>query len=271
MSDSSVQPALPLRSEFPRKVTLLFLLITDTAVGIFFLFKFRPETHLLVRLIFADLVIGIVAGFAARILFRRRAWFIRFISAAAAVIIGLLILGVLTRFRLGFGPLYFWRNTIDWSGLAHITLGLNCMLLAMQAWSKPRQARTNQSSATPGTATPAPAQVHSRTRPKRKRTKSALSSGTPSNNETTRTEHRAKPIITRKRNAKTESKSVPNLFHRKPQVRLSLVEKHLCPYCLEPVVQKDPRGIVECDICHTLHHGDCWAIAGYCQVPHYTA
>jgi hypothetical protein len=28
---------------------------------------------------------------------------------------------------------------------------------------------------------------------------------------------------------------------------------------------------VECQICHTLHHADCWAITGTCQVPHYTA
>jgi hypothetical protein len=29
--------------------------------------------------------------------------------------------------------------------------------------------------------------------------------------------------------------------------------------------------VVECEICHTLHHADCWAITGACQVPHFTA
>jgi len=25
---------------------------------------------------------------------------------------------------------------------------------------------------------------------------------------------------------------------------------------------------VECPICHTMHHKDCWDITGTCQVPH---
>jgi hypothetical protein len=25
---------------------------------------------------------------------------------------------------------------------------------------------------------------------------------------------------------------------------------------------------VECKICHTLHHADCWAVTGACQIPH---
>jgi ribosomal protein L37AE/L43A len=45
----------------------------------------------------------------------------------------------------------------------------------------------------------------------------------------------------------------------------------VCPYCLEEVLPKDPRGIVVCDICGTPHHGDCWAISGKCEVPHLQA
>jgi ribosomal protein L37AE/L43A len=53
------------------------------------------------------------------------------------------------------------------------------------------------------------------------------------------------------------------------KIVLAPVEVHRCPYCLEPVKRNDPRGVVECDVCHTLHHADCWAITGTCQVPHY--
>ncbi len=42
-------------------------------------------------------------------------------------------------------------------------------------------------------------------------------------------------------------------------------------FCLQEIEAHDPRGVVECDICHTPHHADCWAIAGACQVPHYNA
>ena len=34
------------------------------------------------------------------------------------------------------------------------------------------------------------------------------------------------------------------------------------------IKRNDIRGSVECPICHTLHHKDCWDITGTCQVPH---
>lgn len=52
-------------------------------------------------------------------------------------------------------------------------------------------------------------------------------------------------------------------------VRLVGDEDFRCPFCLETVAEDDPRGIVECQICHTRHHADCWEITGACQVPHY--
>jgi hypothetical protein len=52
-------------------------------------------------------------------------------------------------------------------------------------------------------------------------------------------------------------------------VRLVGEEEHRCPFCLELVEPDDARGIVECSICHTQHHADCWEITGACQVPHY--
>ena len=270
MSDPSITSSLPLRSELPRKIALLFLLIIDTAIGIFFLFRLRPDVHQLIRLTFADLSLGVVAGFSARIILKKRNWFIRFISATAGLIVGLLTLGVLTRFQLGFGPIYFWRTTIDWSGLVQIGLGINCTLLAMLAWSKPGQARP----ASPGNGavtTSAQPQAKGRAKQKRKRTRSASARNIATSQQTAIVERRSKPVISKKRLAKTEIKSTPAQYQRKPLVRLSTIEKHLCPYCLEPVVHNDPRGIVECEICHTQHHGDCWAIAGFCQVPHYTA
>ena len=55
---------------------------------------------------------------------------------------------------------------------------------------------------------------------------------------------------------------------RKARVQLALVEEHRCPYCLETVTRNDARGVVECNLCHTFHHKDCWDITGTCQVPH---
>jgi hypothetical protein len=57
------------------------------------------------------------------------------------------------------------------------------------------------------------------------------------------------------------------MLHR-PHVQIAVVEDHRCPYCLEPVKRSDPGGVKECEVCHTLHHADCWDITGVCQVPH---
>ena len=57
-------------------------------------------------------------------------------------------------------------------------------------------------------------------------------------------------------------------LRHKPAVQLAVHEEHRCPYCLEDVNRNDPRGAVECPVCHTLHHKDCWDITGTCQVPH---
>ncbi len=55
---------------------------------------------------------------------------------------------------------------------------------------------------------------------------------------------------------------------RRPKIQFAVVEEHRCPYCLDAVTRNDPRGVKECEVCHTLHHADCWAITGFCQVPH---
>jgi hypothetical protein len=59
-----------------------------------------------------------------------------------------------------------------------------------------------------------------------------------------------------------------NLLHRRPAVQIAAYEEHRCPYCLQDIQRNDVRSSVECPICHTLHHKDCWDITGTCQVPH---
>ena len=271
MSNTNESPALHLRSDFPRKVTVLVLLTIDTAIGIFFLFRNHPEIYLLVRLIFADLCLGLIAGFGTRWLLLNRNLFIRLISGSASLVIGLITVGILTNWQLGLGPLYFGRSSIDWTGLAQITLSMICMYVALNAWSK--STMTNLINP-PGTAdlpisNPAPAQT--RTKQRREGTNPTVSEGTIRQVEPARIEIAAnKPVITRRQVTKKNNGLAQKFSLRKPQIKLSKKENHLCPYCLEAVAQKDPRGIVECEICHTLHHGDCWAIAGSCQVPHYT-
>jgi hypothetical protein len=51
-------------------------------------------------------------------------------------------------------------------------------------------------------------------------------------------------------------------------VRVTGRAEDRCPYCLDVIERRDPRGVIVCDICGTPHHADCWEAGGKCQVPH---
>jgi hypothetical protein len=68
----------------------------------------------------------------------------------------------------------------------------------------------------------------------------------------------------------TIAKPKPRIFRRRrPKLQLTDQVEHRCPFCLEIVEPNDPRGIKVCPICHAVHHADCWAVTGMCQVPHH--
>lgn len=58
---------------------------------------------------------------------------------------------------------------------------------------------------------------------------------------------------------------------KRAKIHLATAVEHRCPFCLEIVEDKDPRGIKECSTCHARHHADCWAVTGTCQVPHHNS
>jgi hypothetical protein len=107
--------------------------------------------------------------------------------------------------------------------------------------------------------------LHARRKPlKRPERAASLRPTLPATNQAIQTA--IQPVITQPVKAKRKRSG-----HSKPKLLLSDQEEHRCPYCLELIDPDDRRGIVECKICHTLHHADCWAITGACQVPHFTA
>lgn len=54
----------------------------------------------------------------------------------------------------------------------------------------------------------------------------------------------------------------------KSDVKLIGEEAHVCPYCLEDVLENDTRGVEICPECGTWHHLDCWNLTGSCGVAH---
>jgi hypothetical protein len=273
---TAMSPVLPSRtverSHLFRKLVLLLLLVIACAFGLMILFRARPGYPAWLQNWFSVVTLAIVAGFGARWVLNRRNGFIRFTVAMATYIVGLYLLGLISEWKYGFGPLEIWPNQTDMEGLIQIGVGLIIFILISLAWR-------HRSPVTPDpvSAPPAPAEAKSARQPRpspRRATKRVsildfLKPGAKPVKVTTTGRKRPKKAI--KPISEADLPSRPkrrNFFRGRAKVQLAIVEEHRCPFCLEPVSRVDPRGVVECDVCHTLHHKDCWEITGVCQVPH---
>lgn len=302
-----------------RKVVLLFLLITAAVLWTVLLFKRDNNFPLLLSTFFADVSLGLIAGFGSRFFLHRRDGFVRFLIATSVAVIGMIMIGSLTNSVLGIGPVKlerkfaeqlneidFNRNLLeqiqflqigsrplldvskmDWADPVHMGISIVMMLLSLHAWRRPAPTIAAAQPVEVIEVTPQPAPApQSSTRSRRGRRATSQSNGrarvqrsasglgglnpsshaqpgTGSNNGS------RSPVL---RNAKKIKDPVVKpkrrRSRRKPQIQFAIVEEHRCPYCLDAVTRTDPRGVEECKVCHTLHHADCWAITGVCQVPH---
>jgi hypothetical protein len=246
-----VPPSLePAQIVLVRKIILLSLLMIVAALGLVLLLRHIQIYSLIFPHILSDAAMGLIAGVSARWVLRNQTVFLRIISILAFLIGGLELLGWFTGWQIGFGPLKFGLSRVDWSSLGQLLLAAGVSLLTLYAWTEPTPAPVQPSHGPLSNKRPAGSRqsFQKRRRPVRSRSKTA-----PALEPET-------PISVKDKDA----------LQRKPVLQLSDEEEHRCPYCLELIDIDDPRGIVECKICHTLHHADCWAITGACQVPHFT-
>ena len=274
-----------------RKVLLLFLLVVALSLGLVILFRQKSNFPILLFNVMADAVIGLLIGLGARFVLREMNWFIQGVVSAAIVLIGLAVLGYFTNWRSGIGPWHVGWVKVNWLDFAHTSLslplqyghtgmdlldlaqmviGIDTAWIALRAWKSSPRIVSQTSSYTP--------RVRSRTRP---RPATSMANVSVSSNYTPaassarprvkRRRSSGRPVISMRtadpRPARSRAKAW-NPLHRKPEVQIAVYEEHRCPYCLEPVTRNDPRGSVECQVCHALHHKDCWDITGTCQVPH---
>src|ERR1700690_1358981 len=140
-----------------RKMTLLVLLVIALALGLVILSRQKSDFPLLIFNVFADATIGLVAGLAARVVLRRRNWFIRGLACAALVIIGLLVLGYFTNEKsgvmlppAGFGsvnwqsqlhillnlPLWFGQAQMNWIALVYLVIAIDTSWITLRAWKR---------------------------------------------------------------------------------------------------------------------------------------
>ena len=268
----SQRPAL-----WPR-LLILFLQEVAAVLVIVLLVQVRPGLPYLALLLLSSAWLGLVSGLGTRFLLKERHWTLGSLAVVFALVSGLFILGLATGWRYGLGPQEF--KAFDLAGAAQLATGFLASLLAATAWRKP--AAHNQAPANIAASQPQPAgkpeAVESR-QPvaKSRRTvgqrKPKKTAGLPSTDRARKTPDPAAPKSAQAQKSPLlpSVKSRLRRRARRPAVLFASTEEHRCPYCLEIVQPNDPRGIVECKICHTLHHADCWAITGTCQVPHLNA
>ncbi|MBN1437933.1 MAG: hypothetical protein JW929_00865 [Anaerolineales bacterium] len=182
---------------------------------------------------------GFLIGALARAFYRRYSRLLQWAAGAAVTAAGLLVLGWLTRGLAGAGGRILAGP--DWTALVHLLIGGVASTLAFAA------GRIQYPSPPLEPADFAQA--------------AAAADG-----------HKVRTPKPEPRPVRERIRGVLRFFRRNnrdSEIRLVGSEAHRCPYCLQPIVPNDPRGVVTCPICKTRHHKDCWDITGMCQVPHY--
>jgi hypothetical protein len=301
-----------------RKLVLLLLLISAAVLWIVIWFEYETIFPLLLSTFFADVSLGVIAGFGSRFVLRDREWFERYLVGLIVAVVGMYLIGSLTHWVLGIGPIHleerfaeqvqeirfngdvsrqirslgigsrvlFDFTQLDWADLVHLTISLGVLVLSMKAWRRPVALPAPLPE--PVETVSLPVIVPPVTPSRRGRRSSSTSNGRAQVRRADSGAHHlnlspgaapqprvrsnngsngSRPSIKKVKEPTVRPKK-KKASRRKPKIQFALVEEHRCPYCLDNVTRTDPRGVKECEVCHTLHHADCWAITGVCQVPH---
>jgi ribosomal protein L37AE/L43A len=224
---------------------VVFLVGLFSGIGLAFVVRANQTIVPQVLRAATSAALGVLSGLTARRALRGSRGLLRAAAALAALGVALYFLGWFSRDQAGLALPRAVLSAPDWEGLLQILLGAFSALVALRAWPGPN----------------ARAQVAGRAR--------AQAGATATRPRVTRKRRTVArwPTLRTRLTSWVSQRSV--LARRGRRIRLVGAEEHRCPYCLELVDGRDPRGVVVCRVCHTRHHGDCWAVTGECQVPHY--
>jgi adenylyltransferase/sulfurtransferase len=225
---------------------------------------------------------GLITGLISRFELPNRSPLVRWWVAMFGLCVGMIPQGWVSRGILGLDLIKFDLIEPNLNGLLRLFLGAVSAWLAVRAWAgrpslqtsaisqrRPLRNRimrpTQMPSSVLSDVEAPPGEVI--TSPQR-RSRSTSSRGRYGARRRHVSLRRPKSgsVVRKKRNAKRNQR---RRIHS--SIRLMESIEHRCPFCLELVESSDVRGKVECRICHTFHHADCWAVTGTCQVPHHNS
>ena len=267
------------RYNLARKLAIVLLLVISSALWLYILFREKRLSYpTTVQELASGAVIAIVAGLSAQLILSQRGGFLRFVVAMTADVVGIYLLGFISDGKYGISKFGWLPRAVDYDGLNLIGLGFIIILFMSLLFRRtkivvipePIQVITPEGESNIASVQYEPANSISVSTPDRARVSLPRISWSgllaPSSPPRARSNGQHSGMV---RPAKAAAVVAPKRRRRKKsRVQLALVEEHRCPYCLEDVTRADPRGVVECNVCHTLHHKDCWDITGSCQVPH---
>ena len=277
----------PRRTGFLGKL-IVFLLFVAGMVGLMALINVHQvNLSPLWMTIFAIMAVGLAAGAGSRLFFYKWPGFVRFFLMLLVLLPALFVLGILTNWQIGIGPLNPWFvGDIDPDELVQLGGALLVACIALEAWWKPTSRinddvmpevrRSTRSAYREPSPMAYPVQMPQRPAALQVRSPENLTyqakgrsrlKFAKANTKTRSRGSHAEKLVLAHTPQPTRSRR-KRLFNRKPQLQISMYEEHKCPFCLEEVKRNDSRGVKKCPVCNTLHHADCWAITGFCQVPH---
>jgi hypothetical protein len=238
---------------------LLVLFTLVVALGLVILCQYYWTRSPLLTFLLANIIMAFAAGFSVRWVLPEQTALVRISLALLILVTGLALLGLFSGGRIGIGPWKAGSALVDWLDFGQLFMGMDTVFLCLFAWRLP----------VPQVITLQPEPVVQPTPVRKRRTihtrrvaASSVAGELPGHSVP------ASSTLSDTQPFKSRGK---RLSRRKSLLKLSDSQEHRCPYCLELIDPGDPHGVVECKICHTLHHADCWAITGACQVPHYTS
>lgn len=234
------------------------------------------------------LLVGLLAGFSARRFLARRTRFLQLLAALISTALSLASLHILSAGFLGIDLFFRSSARPDWQGLIQYGLAALGSFLVINAFrSRPKTSGVSPEPALPPAAVKktkpdakrwipdfvfpktmrAEAKVSRFAPVKKKGAVSKRTAGKKGSNTLAIQKTAAKPqklavAPAPKTKTKTRKKNA------RPEIKFVGKEEYICPYCLDPVLDHDPRGVKICSICKTRHHADCWGITGACQIPH---
>lgn len=250
------------------RLTLCVLFTTLVGLGLTLLFVLPTGFSPFLLKFVVIIGVGLAASFITRRLLGQRSAALRAVGALFASLIALGVLSPLTQGFIGLNLLhpYAIATPLD-AAIQLVVVGLAAWA-GQVAWARqrttvlveprqPREALELTRTAAPPPAPRPAARVRTRAAAQPGRWQRLVSRLLPPA-APTRKLRSVKPARTRAARGAARGNGIT----------LSAQEQHVCPYCLEPVTKRDPRGVKICKICKTWHHADCWEITGVCQVPH---